>query len=356
MERIGIPLRLHNSVDEDMSDNLQAYVSSSAGSTLDCFRTDIIRWFAWCDATGASPLKPAARNVRDFIREFEHGRKPATIRRMIVNIGVLISAIAGNPNVTHTKIVRAEMKRIRREKGSAHKQALAIRQLGFVGSMDDVPQPFSIKRMIQALDGDHSLRVIRGKFILSLGGDTGRRHSEYYRAQIRHLFDATDGEGTFHVERSKTDQEGKGLTRWVSKRTMRFFREWIVGREASGEIVTSNSWLPISVDRWGTPLPQAHLSSQGYQIALRSAVRTALTRMVPDYPELQAQIDGTIEKISGHSFRVGKVEDFVTAGEPITAICIEGGWETPTMPIMYGRNLSVKNGAAARLQRRLGDE
>lgn len=356
MVRVGIPLSMHTRFDEDMSDNLQAYISSSAWSTLEGFRTDVTRWAAWATANGVDMLKPLARNVRDFIRVFEEGRKPATIKRMLANIGVLTSAICGNTNVTHTKIVRAELKRVRREKGSQQKQALPIRLLGDVTSMDDQPQPFSIQRMVEALDNDPCIFSIRGKFLLSLCGDTARRHGEYFLADIRHLNEAVDGEGTFHVDRSKTDQDGNGITRWTSKRTMRFFREWKKAREAAGEVLTPTSPLLVSIDLWGHPRPQTHMSSQGYHIAMRRAVRTALQRMTPEHPELQDQIDLIVTKISGHSFRVGKVQDFVTAGEPITAICIEGGWETPAMPILYGRNLSVKNGASARLQRKLGDE
>lgn len=356
MARVGIPPGMLARFDEDMSDNLQAYVSSSAWSTLEGFRTDITRWTAWAAANDVDMLKPLARNVRDFIRVFEDGRKPATIKSMLANIGVLTAAICGNTNITHTKIVRAELKRVRREKGSQQKQAMPIRLLGEVTSMDDQAQPFSVQRMVEALDKDPCIFSIRGKFLLSLCGDTARRHGEYFLADIRHLSEAADGEGTFHVDRSKTDQDGNGITRWTSKRTMRFFREWKQARENAGELLTPDSPLLVSVDFWGNPRPRTHMSSQGYHIALRRAVRTALERMVPGHPELESQIDTIVTKISGHSFRVGKVQDLVTAGEPITAICIEGGWETPSMPILYGRNLSVKNGASARLQRRLGDQ
>lgn len=356
MARVAIPSTMRVRFDEDMSDNLQAYISSSAWSTLEGFRTDISRWAAWAAANDVDMLKPLARNVRDFVRVFEDGRKPATIKRMLANIGVLTAAICGNINVTHTKIVRAELKRVRREKGSQQKQAMPIRLLGDVTSMKDAAQPFSIKRMVQVLDNDPCIFSMRGKFLLSLCADTGRRHGEYFLADIRHLNETADGEGTFHIDRSKTDQDGNGITRWTSKRTMRFFREWKQAREAAGESLTPASPLLVSVDFWGNPRPQTHLSSQGYHIALRRAVRTALERMVPDHPELEGQIDTIVTRISGHSFRVGKVQDFVTAGEPITSICIEGGWETPSMPILYGRNLSVKNGASARLQRELGDE
>lgn len=92
MAHVSIPLSLQNRFDDDMSDNLQAYVSSSAASTLEGFRTDIVRWAAWSTMAGTDMLKPLARNVREFVREFEHGRKPSTVKRMVSNIGVLTSS------------------------------------------------------------------------------------------------------------------------------------------------------------------------------------------------------------------------------------------------------------------------
>lgn len=351
--KAGISTHLRDDFGDDAEDNLEAYISASAPSTLYGFRMDIGRWIAACTISGADPLSPKARDVRDYIRVFETGRKPSTVKRMIANIGVLTSGILGNTNVCLTKVVRAEMKRLRRERGSQHKQALAIRQLGAVASMDDPALPFSIARMLAVLEPDKSLFAIRGKLILSLGGDTGRRNSEYRSANFSHIRPAADGSGTFHVDRSKTDQEGDGIVRFVSKRTMRYLAEWQAARTATGETITDNSPLLVGLSchhRVGKRL--CHV---GYHIALRWAVRKALTILSVDHPELVDQIETILVRISGHSFRVGMVEDLITAGESIATICIEGGWETSAMPLIYGRNIDARNGACARLRGKLGD-
>lgn len=350
----GIPPQFRDRFDDDAEDNLQAHLSASAPSTIYGFRSDVIRWFAGCNISEANPLSPRARDVRDFIRDFEHGRKPSTVKRMISNIGVLTSGICGNKNVCQTKVVRAEMKRLRRERGSQHKQALAIRQLGAVTSMDDPALPFSIKRMLEVLEPDKSLFALRGKLIMSLGGDTGRRNSEYRLANFSHLREQPDGSGTFHVERSKTDQDGNGLVRFASRRTMRYLDEWRMARAATGEIISLASPLLVGLSR------HRHVGKRlchvGYHIALRWTVRKALTILAANHPELLDQIDDIVFRISGHSFRVGMVEDLITAGETIATICIEGGWETSTMPLLYGRNIDAQNGACARLRGKLGDE
>lgn len=361
MASAGIPAQLRNLFDEDAEDNLEAYISSSAPNSLAAFRTDILRWCVWAHLAGVDPLAPRARHVRDFTREFAgEDRRPQTIKRMVTSIGTLIEGICANKNVTHSKVVKAELKRLRRERGSHLKQALAIRQKGDVAHFSDPALPFSLQAMIKVLEPDESLKAARAKFLLSLGGDTGRRVSEYTDAQMRHLFDAADGTGVFLVERSKTDQDGNGIVRFVSRRTMRLRREWCAALEAAGANVSPDTPLLVSIDKHGNAStrgrPSSALTSGGYRIALRGAVRMALNLSGADDPELMTAIPDIVRRISGHSFRVGMVEDLVTAGESVAAICIEGGWETPAMVVRYARNLSTRTGAVARLRDLLGDE
>jgi len=351
---VNIPAYLRRRFDEDAEDNLEAYISSSAENTLIAFKTDIKRWIADCEDRGVDPLAPRARQVRDFVRRFEVGRRPSTIHRIVSNIGVLVAPIMGGQNVCSSKVVRSELKRIRREKGAHHNQALAIRQLGDVASFDDPPRPFSLASMLRVLEPDQSLPALRGKLMLSLGGDTGRRTSEYINADLTHLNAMPDGTGTLHVDRSKTDQDGKGIVRFVSRRTMRYASAWIQARTAAGEAVTTDSPLFIGVDKHGHP--GQRISVTGFHTALRSTVRKALHSLSKEHPEIVEEIEDIVRAISGHSFRVGMVQDLVMANEPIASICIEGGWETPDMPLLYGRNLNVRNGGCARLRSRLGDD
>jgi integrase len=319
MKEAGIPPGLRPRFDEDAEDNLEAYVAGSAPASLAAFRADIVRWIAWAAIADVDPLNPRARQVRDFVQDYAGNRKPQTIKRMLSAIGVFIEGMCGNKNVTRTKLVKAEMKRIRRERGSKHKQALAIRQRGNVMAMTDGALPFSIEEMIRVLEPDRSLSAARAKFLLSLGGDTGRRNSEYRDANFRHLQEAPDGTGVFEVDRSKTDQAGKGLVRFACRRTMRLGREWREALDAAGATVGPDFPIFVAVDRHGNPgcrgKTSSGLSLGGFNLAVRGAVRMALTRLAQDRPDLTDQIDEIVTRVSGHSFRVGMVEDFVTAGE-----------------------------------------
>jgi hypothetical protein len=358
--QVGLPPELVDRLGEDGCDNLEAYISNSADSTIVSFRFDTIRWVAWAETNDVDPLGPRARDVRDYAKDVEPGLKPASVKRMISNVGVLTGKIAGNQNHTRSMLVAAEMKRQRRKKGSSHRQALAIRQKGDVIDMDAAAQPFSIERMICVLEPDKGLWAARAKLLLSLGGDTGRRGGEYRAARMADLVPLSDGSGgVFIIPRSKMDQAGMGLVKFASKRTIRFFEEYRAALKTAGGDIGPNAPLFVPVDRWSVSRcsraePGENLTTGGLIKILRSVVRQTLTMIAGDDAEAIAEIAQIARGVSGHSFRVGMAMDLVTVGESIVAICVEGGWETPAMPVYYTRFISARTGAAARLAARLG--
>jgi len=318
---------------------------------------------AWAETNDVDPLAPHARDVRDYAKDVEPGLKPASVKRMISNVGVLTGKIAGNANHTSSMLVAAEMKRQRRKKGAGHRQALALRQKGDVMDMDALAQPFSIERMIRVLEPDKSLWGARAKLLLSLGGDTGRRGGEYRAAKMADLVPLTDGsgEGVFIVPRSKTDQDGVGIVKFASKRTVRFYHEYRAALKAAGGDTRAGAPLFVPVDRWAISRCSRGavgdtLTTKGLIEILRNIVRKTLRMIADGSNEAIEDIETIARGVSGHSFRVGLPMDLVTVGESIVAICVEGGWATPAMPVYYTRFISARTGAAARLAARLGYE
>lgn len=86
--QVGLYPEVVSRLDEDGLDNLEAYVSNSADSTIATFRFDTLRWIAWAETNDVDPLAPHARDVRDYAKEVEPGLKPASVKRMISNVGV----------------------------------------------------------------------------------------------------------------------------------------------------------------------------------------------------------------------------------------------------------------------------
>jgi hypothetical protein len=358
--RVGMHPEVLSRLDPDGLDNLEAYVSNSADSTIDSFRFDTIRWVAWAETNDVDPLSPHARQVRDYAKDVEPGLKPASVKRMVSNVGVLTSKIAGNANHTRSMLVTSEMKRQRRKKGSAHKQAAPIRQKGDLINLDEPARAFSIERMLLSLEPDKSLWAARAKLLLSLGGDTGRRGGEYRAAKMSDLrpMDSTGGAGVFFVPQSKTDQSGLGMMKFASARTMRYFDEYRAVLKASGGDVRPNAPLFAPVDRWGVPRCSrgkvgSMLTTKGLIEIIRQVVRRVLPVILRESNEI-IDVEEAARGVSGHSFRVGMAQDLVTSGESMVAICTEGNWQTPSMPVLYTRNIAAHLGAAARLAKRLG--
>ena len=96
------------------------------------------------------------------------------------------------------------------------------------------------------------------------------------------------------------------------------------------------------------------MTTKGLIVTLRQIVKRALLSMTSAAEVPFDDIASIARGVSGHSFRVGMAMDLVTAGESIVAVCVEGGWATPAMPVYYTRFISARTGAAARLAARLG--
>lgn len=347
----GIPAEHAHRFDEDQLDSLEGYVDGHALNTLRSLRHDLGRWFTWCLARGIDPFKPAARDVRDFLRAFGCGRHPDSLRRMLSNVNVFLTRIVGGPNVTSSEMIQGEIAKTARAWSGGHSQMRAIRRRGDLVHIDDEADAFSITRMTEVLEPFTTVREIRSRFILSLGGDTGRRAAEYIAADMGHITEIEDGEGLFLVPRSKTDQEGEGIIKLLSVRTMRYYRQWRSALAERGVDIGSNAPLLRGINMHGTV--GTRLWTSGFRYVVRCAVREAL-RLIDD-GEGVIDFNGIAAQVGGHSFRIGLAQDLTQAGEQLPAIRTEGGWKDNRSVIKYARHLAPKSGAMSRLRRRLGD-
>lgn len=77
----------------------------------------------------------------------------------------------------------------------------------------------------------------------------------------------------------------------------------------------------------------------------------AVARIFKRIAEL-AQLPNLLpQHISGHSARIGATQDLIRAGASDAAIMRDGGWKTPAMVALYGRNAKAEQGAMANLLR-----
>ena len=87
--------------------------------------------------------------------------------------------------------------------------------------------------------------------------------------------------------------------------------------------------------------------------AANSRARAALlARIVKRMAERAGMALETVERVSGHSCRVGMAQDLVASGEDVAGVMQAGRWKSPLMRARYSARLQAKRGAVARLYER----
>jgi integrase len=175
-----------------------------------------------------------------------------------------------------------------------------------------------------------TLRDLRNRALLALAYDTLARRSEIVAMLREDLELAYDGKGAILIRRSKTDQSREGMTRYLSRQTVRMLM----------------AWLDAANIKEG-PLFRAVLRGGrvGEALAPREVARV--------FKELAARAgmpDEVVKRISGHSTRVGAAQDMASEeGFEMPAIMQAGGWKSAQMVASYVANQTVRRSAAARL-------
>jgi len=270
-------------------------------------------WLDWCRQAGIPVILEAADALVAFIDVMAPTKAAATVRRYVASIGKLHRA-AGQPDPTKAEPVRLAVKRMNRTHGTRQKQAAAIT---------------SRERDAMLAAAGDELRGIRDAALLGLAYDTMARRSEIAGLEFTDMKTDEDGSGSVLIRRSKSDQEGAGMVRYLSAATVRAVRSWTdLAAIVDGALFRSL--------RKGRPMG-TRLQDQDVRRILRRLARTA---------GLPAEI---VAGIGGHSTRVGAAQDMVTAGLGVTEVMQAGGWRTPQMVARYSERAAIKQGAAAKL-------
>ena len=282
-------------------------------------RSDLRIFADWCAERDSPALLPAnPETVAAFVDSMAETRAPATVRRYVASIAAAGRA-AGEGLQGAAEPVRLALQRMHRRKGRRQEQALGL--------------TFALRqRMLEAAGG----RLIddRDRALLAVAYDTLLRRGELVALEVADIVEETNGAATILVRRSKADPEGLGETVYLASDSMELVRKWL-GRSgvAEGRLFRSlrSGVLGDGLD-----------TSQVPRIFKAMARRAGLP-------------DDAVERISGHSARVGAAQDMVAAGIGMAAIQQAGRWKSPAMVNRYSeRLLAMRSGSAqlARLQER----
>ena len=278
-------------------------------------RSDLAIYCAWCTQNGVPAVPASAETIAAFVDAMgETTRAPATVRRYVTSIGIAQRTLELE-ETTRREPVRCALKRLHRRKGRRQAQAE-----GLTGSLR--------KRL---LDGaGEELIDARNRALLAAAYDTMLRRGELVALQVSDIVEEIDGAATVLVRWGKTDSEGQGAIVYLARDSMGLVREWL---ERSG-VSQGKVFRSLARGEVGKGLDAGQ-------------VPRIFKRMARD-AKLPA---GVVERISGHSTRVGPAQDMVAGGISMPAILHAGRWKTSAMVNRYGERLLARRSGAAQLAR-----
>jgi len=363
---------------------IAAYQAASSPHSIRALKSDIEAFDAWCRRTNRIALPATAETVADYLDgRAGKGSRPASLARYKASIAK-IHQLLDLKDPTPAPLVKLRLQAVRREKGTAQKQARPLRFKGPVRDIErDQARGLNIRALLESCADD--LPGLRDRALLSTAYDTGLRASELVAVAIEHIEEAIDPEARLlQILRSKGDQDGEGATAYLSPRTVSAIAAW----QKAADIDAGPLFRRVQVRRY-----KAHTAVKGRSIDSISSREAWDLRKTLSKPAVKARVEydiGTValhpgsigpifrsiiqrafdlgalpdltaedlarllKGISAHSTRIGLNQDLFASGEDLAGIMDALRWKSPRMPLAYNRNLAAEAGAVGRLMRRIG--
>ena len=282
-----------------------------APSTLRGYRNDYGQFARFCKERGESPLPAEPAIVVEFLEFRAETVKLSTLEHGATSISTL-HRLSGLDDPTKSPLVQICLRKLRRKLGRAQEQAF-----GITAGLRDA--------MIKTCDTGPVGR--RDAALIHLAYDSMCRASELLALTWRDFTISADGRGSVIIRRSKTDQEGRGrramLTSACAKRVIR----WRTG------LWRTEKHLGVNADAFEKSFMLRNISRHGHIRESLSAM--SLNRILKDRAWRAGQSKSQIDRISGHSTRVGSAQDLVKCGATLPQIMLAGGWKSASTVARY---------------------
>jgi site-specific recombinase XerD len=264
--------------------------ANRAPNTYRAYRAAWRAFAAWCAEHNFPALPAGPLTVADYLAHAAQHHKASTLGVHVAAIRAAHKA-AGQPDPTADERVAATMRGIRRVHGQPPAQREPL-------TLDD------LRALVRACGDD--LPGLRDKALLLVGFAAALRRSEIVALDVEHV--RLNGVLRITLTRSKTDQEGQGITKTIPRLAdqelcpVRALRAWLdAAGIASGPVFRS-------VNRWG----KVGKRLSAYDVA----------RIVKRRAEA-AGLDARM--LAGHSLRAGFATTAALAGlDPIAIAEVTG--------------------------------
>ena len=235
-----------------------------------------------------------------------HGIAPNTLSVKLAAVKWYFSNVKGQD--TQFTISQKRLKSIRRDaKGRGRGQVDALVWT-------------DVERVCAFAESDGSIAGLRDSAMIRLMSDCLLRVSEVVAVNVGHF-----KQNTLVVQRSKTDQQGTGVTLYVTSRTRKAISQY---QEKTG----IHRGALFRSCRRGDHIQPGRLTDV--------SARRIIKKRAAD-----AGVDGFI---SGHSLRVGSAVSLAKAGASVIDLQVAGRWKNSQMPAHYARAEMAERGVIAR--------
>ena len=297
---------------------LGAYAQAAEGAfsanTERAVKADLGIYTAWCAGQGRAALPAGPDTIAAFVDAMAATRAPATVRRYVASIAVAHRAI-GCAKTVASPAVKLALQRMHRGKGRRQAQALGL--------------TWPLRERLLEAAGDRLIDA-RNRALLAVAYDTLLRRSELTALQVSDLIVETTGAATVLVRNGKTDAEGRGAELYLARDSVAIVHEWLV-RSGVGD---GRLFRSLRRGELGEALDPSQIPRIYKAMARRAG--------------LEAE---AVDRLSGHSTRVGATQDMIAYGLELPAILQAGRWKSTAMVNRYGERLLAHRSGAAQLAR-----
>lgn len=299
---------------EGARDNLEAFakhgVTGLAPNSRRTILSDWLNWLAFCRASNLSVLPIKFDDLRVFIDALiAAGRKRATVEHHIYTLR-RAAKFYGCPDPMDSEVAKAYWRDVCRESlNAASKQAEGL-------TVEDV------RSLVAGLDLAVPQQA-RDAALVLMAYDLMARRDELAQAKWEDLKLPARGNGSYRVPRSKTDQEGSGVTLTLGRETVHALLAW--REHARPEL--PYVFQPMKPRRYTRGARKGEL-----------IIRPLDAGEIPKIWNRLAQSAGipAQRRFSGHSARVGGAQDITAGGGSLALLMKLGRWKTSTQPARYG--------------------
>ena len=245
---------------------------------------------------------------------YEAGKAPQTCSQVVaaIKFAAKLRGMA-SPIGPLTGRVLAGIRRSGRQRGRGQVQGVRWEQA-------DAAVAFAEK--------DGSLADARDAAIIAVASDAMLRASEVAALHVDDIACEPDGAGTVTIRSSKTDQEGRGAVQFLGAPT----------------VVRIQAWLDKAGIREGPLFRRVFVKDS--RVGDRKMNVDSIRKII----KKRCAAIGIVDRVSGHSLRVGAAQSLAAAGASLPEMQTAGRWTSPSMPGHYARRQLAAKGAVARIK------